>query len=513
MSPPIDPGGGYGQPGSVQDENNHRSLDSMTSARAEGGGTSSQGPKLRSFAEIIAEEKSNRNIIQIHLKKITEVQENGDSIKPRSLNFDDLGELIFDILGINYDDCLSFNFSSGRYDTREVKIKPGIDVTPYLTTLEPLVFKGHEVRVKKQRNNVTKITFKHVPLNIPDEELLHLGSHYGKLVDNTVHVERLTNVRNKGMLGSTKWIEVELNQGASMENFYWLEGPLPGDDGCRITVLHNGQIQQCSNCLRRADQGCPGQGNGKACETLLTPRTKMSVYMKSLKVKVGYMTLKAKYMEEEQKNYPALSGAADVGAYDNIEEKEVESEENTEDQQELETKIAELEKELLDLPALRENLAKVSGELRKEKKANYVAQNKVKFAKTVAEKKLAECFSDDSVDDSHLIVLYSSLLNEEDFEVDLASNTINADDGFLNDFMKNIDMKDPEVDGKVSILRNKLLERIKTNKERRISRRHSSSLPSSPLGGRKRDLESPEASKDAHNSRFKEDPTVTKHSK
>ena len=101
----------------------------------------------------------------------------------------------------------------------------------------------------------------------------------------------------------------------------------------------------------------------------------MSVYMKSLKVKVGYMTLKAKYMEEEQKNFPALSGAADVGVYDNIEEKEVESEENTEDNQELETKIAELEKELLELSSLRENVAKVNGELRKEKKANYVARS------------------------------------------------------------------------------------------------------------------------------------------
>ena len=76
--------------------------------------------------------------------------------------------------------------------------------------------------------------------------------------------------------------------------------------------------------------------------------------------------------------------------------------------------------------------------------------------------------------------------------------------------MKNLDKKDPEIDGKVSKLRNKLLERIKTNKERRISRRHSSSLPSSPLGSRKRDLESPENAKDSHHSRFKEDPTFLK---
>ena len=313
MGPPIDPGGGFNPP---QEQHGQ---DSMTSARAGGGGEASMRPKRRSFAQIIASEKVNRNIVQIHLKKIPQPQENGEPINPKSLNFDELGEFIFDIVKINYKDCLSFNFSSGRYDSREIKFKPEVDVTPYLTSSTgPLIFKGHEITIRKQRNNVTKVTFKHVPLNIPDEELLHLCSCYGKPVDDIVHVEKLTNVRNKGMLGSTRWVEMELERGVSMENFYWLEGPLPGDDGCRVTVLHNGQIQQCSNCLRRADQGCPGQGNGKACEGLKTPRAYMSVYMKSLKVKAGYMTLKAQYLEQEQRNFPALGGGPVAGVYDNI---------------------------------------------------------------------------------------------------------------------------------------------------------------------------------------------------
>ena len=86
------------------------------------------------------------------------------------------------------------------------------------------------------------------------------------------------------MVGGTRYMEVELLPGVSLNNYYWLEGPLPGDNGNRITVLHPGQIQQCSNCLRLATEGCPGKGNGKACEALKTPRTSTGVYMEMIKL-------------------------------------------------------------------------------------------------------------------------------------------------------------------------------------------------------------------------------------
>ena len=66
------------------------------------------------------------------------------------------------------------------------------------------------------------------------------------------------------MQGGSRFVEVELFPGASMNNFYWMEGLLPGATGARVTVLHAGQIQQCSNCLKLATSGCPGNGNGKA---------------------------------------------------------------------------------------------------------------------------------------------------------------------------------------------------------------------------------------------------------
>ena len=42
---------------------------------------------------------------------------------------------------------------------------------------------------------------------------------------------------------------------------------------------------------RRGGQGCPAQGNGKLCYDLKTPRAKMSAYMESLRIKVGYVSL------------------------------------------------------------------------------------------------------------------------------------------------------------------------------------------------------------------------------
>ena len=78
---------------------------------------------------------------------------------------------------------------------------------------------------------------------------------YGNPVNNKVNYEKMFNSRNKGMMGATRWVEMDLKQGVVMKNFYWLEEPLPGDKGSRITVLHNGQEQQCSHCLRTGSEG------------------------------------------------------------------------------------------------------------------------------------------------------------------------------------------------------------------------------------------------------------------
>ena len=184
MSRPPDWGGGL-PPG------HNPGNSSATSAWAVGRGVVNE-VKMRSFAEIIAADKSLRNILDIHIVKIVSTE---NTEPKKNLTFDDLGELIFDILSINPDDCIGYNYNSGRYDTKEIKFKPGIDLTPYIKS--NFEFKGHKINTMKQMSNVTKVSFRNVPFNVPDEEIIQLCNSYGKPINNRVHYEKLYNSRNR----------------------------------------------------------------------------------------------------------------------------------------------------------------------------------------------------------------------------------------------------------------------------------------------------------------------------
>ena len=90
-------------------------------------------------------------------------------------------------------------------------------------------------------------------------------------------------MKDRGKIGANRSLDVLLNPGYAFENYYWLEGPLPSDQGRRITVTHQNQAQQCSHCFGYsfAKYGdlmklCPGNGNGKACKAMDTERAKMA---------------------------------------------------------------------------------------------------------------------------------------------------------------------------------------------------------------------------------------------
>ena len=157
-------------------------------------------------------------------------------------------------------------------------------------------------------------------------------------------------------------------------NFYWMEGPLSGDQGKRVLVLHNGQIPQCSHCLRRAGNGgCPAGGNGKACNLLKTPRAKMAQYMQSLREKIGYVSLKTRFLELQAKNFPSLQGF-DTDIVNNMEEHDVECTDILPENP-IEVKdryISNLEKEIEDLHEEYERLKQIFNE--KEVETNILFQ-------------------------------------------------------------------------------------------------------------------------------------------
>ena len=362
---------------------------------------------MRNFVEIIEQEKSSRNILEIHLTKT--------ATKPKNLTFDDLGELVFDILKIKPDDCFGFDFTTGRYDSRQIKLKPSVDTMPYITTT-PIVFMGHEITVKKQLSNVTKVLFKNVPLNVPDEEILNLCFCYGTVIGNAVHYEKMFNTRSRGMTGSNRFVEMILDSGATLENYYWIEGPLSGDTGRRITVLHNGQVSQCINCLKKAYQGCQAGGNGKLCEDMKTPRTKMSTYMESLRHKVGYVSMKIRYSEYQARNFSSLQGSTQP-SYTMDEGSNMQEEEEIVPKNPFEEKdkrISELEKALADQKAklsdVRENLSQAKLELTNVKQNYNVSIRKLNYTKKATEQKVAEVISNPDFfrEDPHLISVNSA---------------------------------------------------------------------------------------------------------
>ena len=448
-----------------------------TSAWA-GGGPTERPTRMRSFAEIMAEQKLNRNILEIIMKKKPTIDSSGNVTNPKNLTFDDLGTFIFDTMKIKAEDCLRFNYTLGRYDTREVMFKAGVDMTPYLGFYE---FMGHEITTRRQRNNVTKVTFKNVPLNIPDEEVIHLCEAYGKPIDYQVHYEKLTNLKNRGMAGGTRYVEVEMFPGASMFNFYWMEGPLAGDEGCRVTVLHPGQIQQCSNCLRIATSGCPGKGNGKACVASGTPRTQISTYMDMVKLKHGYRSLKAKYYEQ----FPYLGGPGTAGL--EMVEREITNEDNVVPINPIEEKNIEIDnlrhalesikQDCLELDSVKDSLAKSKSELKSLRWVSNVNKNKVDFARKVVEQSINICLADSTLvgeKEKELVTLYSTLVDEDNFELTEEELCLPKAD-FLDDVEKHLLERgeNPKEKEGLDNFKTKILEAVKKRKLSRKSRADS----------------------------------------
>ena len=276
-----------------------------------GGSTGSSGANYgRSYDQIIAE-SSQHVLIQFKLHKIINPETPNE--KPDSLKPSDFGEYLFDILKINPDACLEIDMSTGRYDTKELLVKAGTPIDDIVLS-PPKHFKQHKISAQVVRTFATKVIFRNVPISVPNEEILHLCSQYGKPKDSVVHREVFHFGAKRSIPSSTRWVEMTMEPGKSFRNYYWLAGPQPGDVARRITVLHSGQTRQCSWCLRcrptsssttSSPGHCPGGGDGKICEDMDTPRAKLSDYTTSLKEE-GYMSLKDLHLAEKAARYDAF---------------------------------------------------------------------------------------------------------------------------------------------------------------------------------------------------------------
>ena len=481
-------GGGKGPPLTLASTTPATQSPGQLTNSPEWAGTGAPGgttPNSRSFTQIIEDEKANRNILEITLTKITTTDSAGNVLKGPSLNFDDLGELIFDVLKINHEHCLTFDYNTGRYDTKQIKLKHNINTDNYVT-LSPITYKEHMITVSKQQHDITRVTFKNVPLNVPDEEIIHLCKSYGEPTDFIVHYEVLSNLKNKGMTGSTRYVDMKLSKGAMFENYYWLEGPLPGDKGRRVLVLHNGQVAQCSHCLRRSNSGCQGAGNGKVCWELKTPRAKLANYIQHLKIKLGYTSLKTRYLENLAKHFPSLNRA------ENLENQIEDKLENDDDiipmnpielkDKEIASLTVNLEKSIakeLALNNLKEDLKKTTAELNLMKKNFNTSQQKLSFARKATETLLVENIAnpDGYREEPALVGVFSATFNEDDFDIDEENSEIRSRKGpFLQSMEEKLDLTSSDQKERYMEVKNQILEKIKTTKVSRIRSRSGSIL-------------------------------------
>jgi hypothetical protein len=244
-----------------------------------------------------------------------------------------------------------------------------------------------------------------------------------------------------------------------------------------------GQIQQCSNCLRLASTGCPGKGNGKACEATGKPRTWMSVYMEFVKTQHGYRSLKARYFEQ----FPTLGGTGTSGLNDMTEKGEEGDEdeilpmnpivEKDKEICDLKKSLDECRKEVSDITALKDHLVKTKSELRNSRRATSLARNKIEFARNITEQRLSNSITGSGLvgeDAEELIALYSTLVDEEHFELG-EDDMVSSKYEFLSAVEEKLKLggDNPEEKKQLENVKNKILEKVKERKCERRSRRDS----------------------------------------
>ena len=445
-------------------------------------------PNMRSFAQILEQEKKDRNILELRINKMRTEEAPPPTFNSNNMSAEDIGELLFDILKLNPSHCLAYDYNTGRNDTKQVKLKPGIPVVDILAK-SPLEFKGFKVVVSQQRLNITRVTFKNVPLNVPDEEIIHLCLSYGCPVDNKVQYEVLRNSRNKGHTGSTRFVDMELYEGSSFNNYYWMEGPFPGDQGRRVLVLHSGQAQQCSNCLE-IGPNCPAAGNGKLCkDEFKTPREKMSVYMNSLKITQNYTSLKTQYLESQVRRYPLMGGGiASLGVNDMDNVDAVQSDQSN-SLEERDSKMKILQESLIkanESVKTKDDIIASLEQKQKEEAARWkdklsTAQKKVNSVYSGSARKLLKDVTDvsmpimtedfDNTCKLLAVSFYDTNLSEEDVD---RMNSESAPQELLKDVFKpfrdQVDLTDSVQAERLSRVRNKVVENLKTTiRSRRLS--------------------------------------------
>ena len=402
---------------------------------------------VKAYADIVKKHKKERNMLEISFVKEKKQGEAGRA--NRNVEMEVVSEYLFGTLKINPAEILEVDLNTGKPEVKQILFKPGVDTDKYTSNF-PDSFGDFSVSVNKISSTMKRVTFRNVPSYVPDEEILNLCSLYGE-VEGEVKREKMTMKTPNGSVNvatSVRFVMMKMKPGVYFNNYYWLEGPLQGDQGKRVTVLHTGQPQQCSFCLASIETGCHGMGNGKQCEAMGGSRKRMSEYMKEFKESTGYMSLKDEYLLAVKKLQNEFQSNLTASTPEDMDQYVLEAEEGDEEEddsvgipvftyvspltarenkiKELTKDIEEFEKEIPNLKNENEALARkaqqfrnlLEGEIKKivevggvnDDMANFVANS---YASTIKE---SDIFKDQSGAVS---------INKKDFLKDIIEHDLN----------------------------------------------------------------------------------------
>jgi hypothetical protein len=268
---------------SQQSTNNLTTAAGATGTPVSGAGGSKMMIEEKSYMQAM-EEMKMRNVMEISIRE--------GSPKGTTLSEATFGNFILKYLKVPREMCLQYNYATFGVPGKELLLKPEYD---FSDLVGPYDYEGLELSVAKKGVVGTTVTFRQVPLYVPDIELLNIVKHYGKLagtgpgyIEYEAGSSELDGLPNS----NTRRIKMSIDPARDMPNYFWLEGTGPSGMS-RITATYNGQQPQCHHCLQMRDE-CPHDGRGKKCKEGGVPRGNASKYMKMLATDHGFYTRKAK---------------------------------------------------------------------------------------------------------------------------------------------------------------------------------------------------------------------------
>ena len=247
-------------------------------------------------------------------------------------------------------------------------------------------------------------------------------------------------------------------------------------------------------------------GVGRACHAMGTERGKMNDYMRYLRDKVGYVSMKIKHAEKQAHMFPSMLGLAgeksseqEVQSLWNMEEGELGVSTILNPIEEKDKIITEQKMQIQQLinmqtatPTLQNTLVKIEAE-------NVTLKKKLSFTRRVTEQKILDSVSREEGyrEDPHLVCVLSATFDEEDFEFAVdptndsgepsASSTIthrSRRDFFMTSVKDKVAKVDSLQQERLSNVKNQVLDKIKSTKIKKFRSRTDSI--SSSVGSKRR---------------------------